>query len=144
MYIFLMTAFTLQLQSWGVTTETIWPIKSQIFTLWPFTEDLSTSELDYLLFRVRDHILDISNRAQIKGKIRGTQWQFTVTHSNVTIKSNRPKLLLLSEDIMAWRHFKACEQDSWYSWQTGDTLSKCSVWFITYSTFILQLERMQT
>lgn len=38
-----LAVFTLQQQSWAVETETIWPLKTEILTTWPFTEKFTNS-----------------------------------------------------------------------------------------------------
>ena len=37
-YLLSVAAFTLQEQIWVAVTESIWPAKPQVFTLWLFTE----------------------------------------------------------------------------------------------------------
>ena len=38
--LWLMAAFVLQQQSWMIATETVWPTKHKIFTIWPFPENV--------------------------------------------------------------------------------------------------------
>lgn len=44
-----MPAFTLQMQSWVVGSETLWPAKPEMFTVWPLNKSLPLSMLIVLL-----------------------------------------------------------------------------------------------
>lgn len=59
---------------------------SNSYSLAIYRKNPPTPELDYLLLRVRDHTLYISNSPPIEENTGCTQWQFPVTHSNVTAK----------------------------------------------------------